>query len=70
MDELCRHATAWRDSQTVREYIEAIKEALVAKDGMLPEDGEAAAYLQWAAQQADRLDPLVQNPCSVLDEST
>jgi len=41
---------------------------LLKRDGAIAIDGEAAAYLRWAHQQADRLDPLRPSPSSVLDE--
>jgi hypothetical protein len=68
VDELLRRARAWREARLVREYFAAVAEASAAGGA---EPSEAAAfeeYLQWAREQADRLDPLTPSPPSVLDE--
>jgi hypothetical protein len=36
--------------------------------GTIDPDSEFAAWLEWAHQQADRLDPLAESPPSILDE--
>lgn len=68
VDELVGHAQAWRESQLIREYLSAVCDMLLERDGAIPIDGKAARYLRWAHQQADRLDPLRPSPPSVLDE--
>jgi len=68
VDELVDHAQAWRKSQLIRDYLGAVCDTLLERDGAIAIDGEAAAYLRWARQQADRLDPLRPSPPSVLDE--
>lgn len=68
VDELVDHAQAWRKSQLIRDYLGAVCDMLLKRDGAIAINGEAAAYLRWAHQQADRLDPLRPSPSSVLDE--
>jgi len=68
VDELVNHANSWRQGQIVREYLAAVCDMLLERDGAIAIDGEAAQYLRWAHQQAERLDPLRPSPPSVLDE--
>ncbi len=70
VDELLDHAAAWRQCEMVRDYLAAVTDMLLERDGSIALDGEAADYLKWAHQQADRLDPLRPSPPSVLDETT
>jgi hypothetical protein len=68
VNRLLADATAWRQSILLREYIGRVEQVILARDGVIPMDSEAASWLAWARQQADRLDPFVPNPPSVLDE--
>jgi hypothetical protein len=68
VDKLVADAAAWRRSQVLREYILQVEQAGVARDGRIEEGGEVARWLEWARQQADRLDPFTPSPPSVLDE--
>ena len=68
VDELIHHANSWKQSHVLREYLDAICDYLMARDGIIRMDGEAAEYLRWGHQQADRMDPLKSSPPSVLDE--
>jgi hypothetical protein len=63
--ELYVTAKNWKRSQALREYIAAVRER---RDGDNPADEAFAAWLAWAAEQADRLDPFCENPPSILDE--
>jgi hypothetical protein len=69
VDQLVNHAQAWRQSQLIREYLSAVCDKLLARDGAIAIDGQEAAFLRWAHQQAERIDPLRPSPPSVLDES-
>ena len=69
VDELVEHSFAWQESRVIREYLAALCEVLLDRDGAIAVDGEAAQYLRWAHQQADRRDPLRPSSPSVLDES-
>ncbi len=68
VDQLINHAKAWQESHLIRQYLSAICDMLLERDGAIAVNGEAAAYLRWAHQQADRRDPLRASPPSVLDE--
>ena len=60
---LFQKATCWKQSQILREYIAALTDAS-------HNPGEHnEGYLEWAMQQADRLDPFCESPYSILDES-
>ena len=65
---LMQQAECWQASQNVRAYIEARKHKHLASHGQIESDGDFAAWLVWATQQADRLDPLTESPHSILDE--
>jgi hypothetical protein len=66
--KLMADATSWERSCILRAYITRIEEVVVARDDGIVERGEFAQWLVWARQQADRLDPLIPSPPSVLDE--
>ncbi len=68
VEKLVDHANAWRQSRIIRNYLEAVCNMLIERDGAIAIDGEAAEYLRWALQQADRMDPLRPNAPSILDE--
>jgi hypothetical protein len=53
-------------SQKLRAYIEAVR--LRQRTPEISSDEELRNWLDWATQQADRLDPLVKSPSSILDE--
>ena len=38
------------------------------KRGPIKDGSEADQWIQWAVCQADRMDPLIENPPSVIDE--
>lgn len=61
-------AEAWHESQRIRAYVEAFRNAVIAKHGVVQEGSEAAGWIAWASAQADRRDPLVKSPPSILDE--
>ena len=65
---LLRQASNWKQSQDLREFIEATKQRLLAENQHLEPGSELADWLIWADQQADRLDPLKPSPPSILDE--
>ncbi|WCT74274.1 hypothetical protein PQ455_03330 [Sphingomonas naphthae] len=60
---LLNDANNWQRAQLVRAYLAAAERAAV-QDGTLDRD---AAWFSWAAEQADRLDPLRPSPPLVLD---
>ena len=68
VDSLLRQAKNWRKSRDLRGYIEASRQKHLAACGQAEPSGEFAQWLQWATQQADRLDPFTESPPSILDE--
>ena len=68
VDLLLAEAKDWKRSRDLREYIEAKRQKHL-RDGETIEPGsDLARWLEWANQQADRLDPLTESPPSILDE--
>ncbi len=59
-------ADAWHRSQRLREFAAAVRAA--AAEGRLQSDADLERWLHWVADQADRLDPLVESPPSVVEE--
>ena len=69
VDDLLREAEGWKRSQILREYIQAVREFCTAQHEAIAPDSEMARWLDWADAQAARLDPLVEGPPSILDET-
>lgn len=63
IDGLLAEANDWQQAQTLRAYIATV-EALPVKQ---KQRSERAAWVQWARDQADRLDPLIASPPSIMD---
>jgi hypothetical protein len=68
VEGLLQEAGQWRRSRDLRDYIEAAEHRHLTVVGTIDPDSEFAAWLEWAHQQADRLDPLAESPPSILDE--
>lgn len=68
VNELLAQAENYEKSQRVRKLIEAVRAAHEAK-GPIEPGSELAKWIEWAHQQADRLDPLRPSPSSILDET-
>lgn len=75
VEQLGKDAAAWRRAQDIRVFVDAraAQMAICAShpdrasaDG-LANDPEAKRWLQWASDQADRLDPLRTSPPSIID---
>lgn len=68
VERLREQATRWRESQNLRLFVEQARER-----GALPEVGlegqPLAQWIEWALQQADRLDPFAPSPPSILDDA-
>jgi len=62
------YAANWEHSQSMRRYIEAARRMVVARDGEVVSGSPIANWLVWATEQADRMDPLVKSPPSILEE--
>ena len=63
--DLFKDIELFHKAQIIREYVETLKQRAT----LLGEEQkkEAEEYIQWALEQADRLDPLVKSPESILD---
>ena len=61
VNSLLLQAKNWRRSKILREYIEASRRRHLAACGQAGSSHEFAQWLQWASQQADRLDPLTES---------
>ena len=66
LDQLDKEVTGWHKAELIREYVEAVKRV---RQSQTPEQDERLAkWVEWALQQADRVDPLRESPPSVLDQ--
>jgi hypothetical protein len=68
VDSLIKQAESWKTSKLLRAFVEAAKRELGPANGNITLDSELAQWIDWASQQADRLDPLRERPPSILDE--
>jgi len=66
LNDLETVAENWHKSQKLRAFIAAVRQ--IADDVSIESGESVEDWLLWATQQADRLDPLVKSPPSVLDE--
>lgn len=64
---LRRNATRHYNSNLIRQYITQYKLKLLDETLTPEKRQEIMDYIDWALKQADRLDPLVKSPSSVLD---
>ncbi len=65
---LDQQVSNWHQSLRIRQYVEALREAALSKHGTIELGSDVDKWITWAIQQADRLDPLVKSPPSILDE--
>jgi hypothetical protein len=68
VESLLREANSWYQSKSLREYLVAAERQALDQHGKIEEGSELFRWLEWARQQADRLDPLTPTPPSILDE--
>ncbi len=68
VESLMQESKCWTVSQNLRRYIEARRQQHLTIHGKIDLDGEFGRWVDWATQQADRLDPLTKSPPSILDE--
>jgi hypothetical protein len=66
--ELDAEVDAWHRSQRLRAYVAEVESAAKAVSDPAIDHSELAHWIAWATAQADRLDPLVETPPSILDE--
>jgi len=65
---LIKESEDWAKSNHLRDYIKAKKADYVSRNVSIDPTSEAGAWLKWASDQADRLDPLTKSPPSILDD--
>jgi len=65
---LDREVASWLKAQQIRAYVETIRGIGLRKHGRIDPGSEMDKWITWATAQADRYDPLVKSPPSVLDE--
>lgn len=68
VETLLKQAKAWKESQDLRAYIEYARKEYLERNGAIDPGCDFDQWLSWAIQQADRLDPFVVSPPSILDE--
>lgn len=68
LDEFNREVNAWCRANEMRAYIDAVRRMIVDRDGGVAPGSIAEEWLEWAERQADRQDPLVESPPSILDQ--
>ena len=69
IDQLRQQAMSWRESQIIRDFIQAVVNQAMKEHGCIEDGSDMALWIEWAQAQARRLDPLVSNPPSILDET-
>jgi hypothetical protein len=67
--ELLATAKNWQRSQALRAYIDAAIAIRTGPDAAEATDPSFAEWVAWATEQADRLDPFVESPPSILVEA-
>jgi hypothetical protein len=67
VEALRQEASNWHQSQIIRQYVEAARRAELEPGARLDPESDLAKWIEWATQQADRMDPLVESPPSILD---
>jgi hypothetical protein len=67
VDALVREATSWNQARLLREYVNVVEQSAMHNRGHIQPGSELDAWMRWAREQADRLDPLAPSPPSILD---
>jgi hypothetical protein len=62
-----QEAENWKKAKTIREYVLAVVGAKKEAGDEIGPNTPTGIWIVWALQQADRLDPLVKSPPSILD---
>jgi hypothetical protein len=67
LSDLEAWVTGWQHAQQIREFIGALEKVWAAAGHDLSPEAPNGRQIIWMKQQADRADPLVESPPSVLD---
>ena len=70
VDALLADASTWTKSQQLRLYLATVRRNAEAEGKTIDPGSEFGLWLEWAEQQADRLDPLTKSPASILDQKS
>ncbi|MCE9528180.1 MAG: hypothetical protein K8R36_19230 [Planctomycetales bacterium] len=65
---LLEQLKGWQHSKDLRDFLNSAKQSHLAKPGRTELTPEFAEWFAWASLQADRMDPLMDSPPSILDE--
>ena len=65
---LLSETDSWHRSKQVRSYIDDVIRRVEEATGPIDEGSGTGNWIAWATAQADRLDPLIEGPPSILDE--
>lgn len=58
----------YHEAEQIRTYVAAVREMVIRRDGQIKPGGKLERWIEWALSHADRLDPLVDSPPSIIDE--
>jgi hypothetical protein len=67
VSELYQNIELFHKAQIIREYVELLRQKNMNASLSVDERKEQEDYERWALEQADRVDPLVKSPPSILD---
>ncbi|MBK7228485.1 MAG: hypothetical protein IPH97_06405 [Ignavibacteriales bacterium] len=67
LQELKKNIKKFHSSNLIREYIARYKMKLLDETLAPDKKQEIIEYIEWAQKQADRLDPFIESPVSILD---
>jgi hypothetical protein len=70
VDDLLKMTENWKRAQTIRDFLSVYRNLLKTDQQPIESGSELEKWLDWAEQQADRLDPLVLSPPSILDRAS
>jgi hypothetical protein len=59
--------SSWSRAKEIRDFVAALEALWTAKRTDISQSSPHGQRLSWMRQQADRLDPLIESPPSVLD---
>ena len=66
---LIENSDNWNKAKALRKFIPEVEKCLKNGEPVPFIDGEENDWIQWAHNQADRLDPLKHSPSSILDDA-
>jgi hypothetical protein len=69
VDELFKMAENWKRAETLRKFLVIYRNQLEREQQPIEAGSELEKWLDWAQEQADRVDPLVESPPSILDRA-